>query len=441
MLRGRRFRTGLLAVVGTLATLTSLGCASASREVSLTAEQKRLNVESFDHAWTKIRDDYWDPELGGLDWQAVRDELRPKIERAATMAEARRVMYDMVERLGVSHFMFIPAELSRDTDGPDDADYEEGVTGIDLRVVDGHALVTSVADGSPAAAAGVRAGWEIVRVGDIDIVSRLRAREQTLQNSTKKELALTYSVMPLLFGRPGDSVTVEFLDGDDRTVEVDIALSQPRGRKASLGFIHNVYVWIEVKTLDDDIGYIAFNAFFDPPVVMTKFNDAMRSFLDAKGLIIDLRGNAGGLGAMAMGMMGWLIGEHDQHIGTLQMRAQEFKLIVKPRPKTYAGPLVVLVDGLSGSGSEFFSGGLQEMGRACIVGSRTKGEALPGQIEKLPNGDVFLYATANYISVHGNVLEGVGVTPDLEVWPTREALLGGHDLALEAAVRWIHSQE
>jgi carboxyl-terminal processing protease len=173
---------------------------------------------------------------------------------------------------------------------------------------------------------------------------------------------------------------------------------------------------------------------------MKKFNDAMQSFLDADGVIIDLRGNGGGLGAMALGMMGWLIPERNKHIGTMQMRDDEVKFIVRPRLRTYAGPVVVLVDGLSGSASEFMSGALQELGRACIIGTRTKGEALPGQIARLPNGDVFLYATANYVSAHGTVLEGVGVTPDIEVRHTREALLAGRDLVREAAIEWIRSQ-
>ena len=68
------------------------------------------------------------------------------------------------------------------------------------------------------------------------------------------------------------------------------------------------------------------------------------------------------------------------------------------------------------------------------------GEALPGQLSKLPNNDILLYAIANYISTQGNELEGIGVLPDQEVHPTREALLQGKDLALMAAQRWIHEQ-
>ena len=57
-----------------------------------------------------------------------------------------------------------------------------------------------------------------------------------------------------------------------------------------------------------------------------------------------------------------------------------------------------------------------------------------------PNGDGFQYAIANYISENGKPLEGLGVAPDVEIDLTREALLAGHDPALEAAVDWIKNQ-
>jgi carboxyl-terminal processing protease len=81
------------------------------------------------------------------------------------------------------------------------------------------------------------------------------------------------------------------------------------------------------------------------------------------------------------------------------------------------------------------------MGRARILGTRTKGEALPGQFKQLPNGDLFIYATANFISAKGRTLEGIGVIPDEEVNHTREALLEGRDLAVEAAVKWIRKRD
>jgi carboxyl-terminal processing protease len=61
-------------------------------------------------------------------------------------------------------------------------------------------------------------------------------------------------------------------------------------------------------------------------------------------------------------------------------------------------------------------------------------------VERLPNGDGFQYAFASYISRNGVELEGEGVKPDVEIRPTREALLEGRDPAIEAALDWIRDQ-
>jgi len=83
---------------------------------------------------------------------------------------------------------------------------------------------------------------------------------------------------------------------------------------------------------------------------------------------------------------------------------------------------------------------MKDLGRARIFGTRTAGAALPSVFERLPNGDGFQYAIANYISEGGKPLEANGVVPDVEVKLTREALLAGHDPARDAAVDWIKSQ-
>jgi carboxyl-terminal processing protease len=70
---------------------------------------------------------------------------------------------------------------------------------------------------------------------------------------------------------------------------------------------------------------------------------------------------------------------------------------------------------------------------------KTAGAALPSMVEMLPNGDLFQYAMANYISEGGRTLEGNGVRPDVEVPTTREALLAGKDPVLDAALDWIYA--
>jgi carboxyl-terminal processing protease len=144
---------------------------------------------------------------------------------------------------------------------------------------------------------------------------------------------------------------------------------------------------------------------------------------------------------MAMGMAGFLVDKPNQRLGTMYMRDTTLNFVVNPRAEVFAGPVAVLVDALSASTSEIFAGGLKDLGRARVFGTRTAAAALPSAFERLPNGDGFQYAVANYISQGGQPLEGLGVTPDVEVALTRDALLAGHDAVIEAALSWIRRQK
>ncbi len=404
-------------------------------EPPLTAEQRALNEASFDHIWTTIRDKHWDASLGGLDWEAVRDELRPRVAAATTMREARGVMREMIGRLGQSHFQVYPAHLYEDVRGGDAGG--PGSSGMHVRVIAGRALVVALDPDAPAAAAGVRPGWEILAVAGEKVGPRLAELTRQLEGKTYLDYTLAQSVEGRLRGEVGETIEVRFLDEQDRKRTLAIELAPHRGRKATLGNLPPQWVWFESRRIEGDIGYIAFSLFLDPVRVMQGFNDAMQSYGDADGIILDLRGNGGGIGAMAMGMAGWFVDEKGHRLGTMYTREGELNFAVNPRPGAYRGPVAVLVDGLSASTTEILAGGLQDLDRARIFGTPTAGAALPSMIERLPNGDGFQYAVANYVSQGGQSLEGHGVVPDVRVEPTRAALLEIGDPILTAAVAWI----
>jgi carboxyl-terminal processing protease len=181
--------------------------------------------------------------------------------------------------------------------------------------------------------------------------------------------------------------------------------------------------------------------FFEPETVVKTVEDGVKGCRDCKGFIIDLRGNPGGIGGLAMGVGGWFIDQPGLKLGTMTMRDGSIKFVLFPRAEPFKGPLAVLVDGNSASTAEIFSGGMKDLKRARIFGTRTAGAALPSIIERLPNGDGFQYAIANYIAEGGQPLEGIGVIPDQEVKTTRHQLLEGQDAALDAAVDWIQKQK
>src|SRR6266542_242358 len=98
----------------------------------LTSTQKQLNVESFEHVWKTVRDTHWDPKLGGVDWQAAHDELRPVVEKAATMAAARKAMRDLLARPHQTPFGIIPVDAYKEVDDHSASGGPEGHTGIDV---------------------------------------------------------------------------------------------------------------------------------------------------------------------------------------------------------------------------------------------------------------------------------------------------------------------
>ena len=120
---------------------------------------------------------------------------------------------------------------------------------------------------------------------------------------------------------------------------------------------------------------------------------------------------------------------------------EDFYYKARPAKRPYLGPLVVLVDGRSASASEQLTAGLQEAGRAYVVGTKTAGDDMDAEFEGLPNGDYLVYASGLPHTPKGVVVEGRGVTPDLEVNLTRAGLLRGFDAQLDAALRYIRSRQ
>jgi carboxyl-terminal processing protease len=412
-------------------------CAAAPSVPVLTPDERRLELESFDYVWSTVRDRHFDPSLGGLDWNAVRAELRPRVERAASRDEARDVLWDLVGRFEQSHFQILPAELYEPAAAGSSGEVA-GTTGIDARVIEGLALVTRVTPASPADRAGVTPGWEIVRVDTRDIRRHLREVARKDASREYRDSVLSGALRGALAGPVGRAATIAFRDGRGaaRSMTLDRVPHEGWNSRA-VGHIPSVPVWIRSARIEGRTGYVAFNAFIDPGRMMPRFNEAITSFGDADGIVIDLRGNTGGLGDMIAGMAGWFIATKGVTLGTMVTRSGSLRLAVVPRPAPFAGPVAVLIDELSMSASEVLAQGLRDAGRARVFGRRSAGAVLASTVEKLPNGDGFQYPTARFEFPSGTVVEGAGVVPDEPVHPTRETLLSGRDAVLDAAVQWI----
>lgn len=418
--------------------IAGIFAAGAPLVAALTPEQKQLNIQSFEYVWTTVRDKHWQTKPGGLDWQAIHDEFRPKVEAAESMDAARAAITEMLGRLHQTHFAIVPGDLYSNIDAGRDG---EMTTGIDVRAIGPQVLVSSVEPGSSAFQQGVRPGWELLKIDDSDVAPIVAKLDETYAESTLRALMVHRAILAKLSSNASAPLQVEFLDGANKHVIKSLMLESAKGERVQFGFLGPMQVWFKSSRVGNgNIGYVAFNAFLDPGRLMEQFGQAVESCGKCAGFVVDLRGNPGGIGIMAMGMAGWFISQPDQKLGTLYMRDTTLKFVVNPRANTFQGPLAILVDGTSASTSEIMAEGLKDLGRARIFGTRTAAAALPSVFEKLPNGDGFQYAIANYISEGGKPLEGIGVTPNVEVPLTRAALLAGKDPPLDAAIAWIQAQ-
>jgi carboxyl-terminal processing protease len=426
----------------------------AQAPAQVSPQVRQVNLDSFEKVWTTIRDKHWEQNPGGLDWQAIHAEFRPKVEQAKSVDEVRGLLKEMLSRLHQTHFGILPATTYEAVDVVEDVNATgEGSTGIDLRVLDGQAVVTRVDPGSPAERAGVKPGWAVELANGLNLQAAAKA---LADDPSIPEIIFTRALLARISGSIGGKVQITFLDGTGSETKRDLDLAAPRGTLTRFGNLPETAVWFESKqlgtidgaagaaTTDDAahaahaaVGYVRFNWFLDLQRVMEGFAGAVKACQNCGGMIVDLRGNPGGIGLMAMGLAGYFVETPGLRLGTMYMRDAKLNFAINPRFPSFTGPVAVLVDACSASTSEIFAGGLQDLHRARIFGTRSAAAALPSVIERLPNGDGFQYAVGNYVSEGGKPLEGQGVTPDVEVKLTRAALLAGHDAVVDAALNWI----
>jgi carboxyl-terminal processing protease len=272
--------------------------------------------------------------------------------------------------------------------------------------------VAQVFDGSPAARAGIHRGDVIVGVNG----KSLRGKPERISRA-------------LIKGRPGTAVKLTILTGHARrtrtvqraTVSVPVVASQleklpgGRGRYA----------------------HVALSQF------STGAHGELREAIDkrlkqgAKGIVLDLRGNGGGLVEEARLIASIFLPEGP--IVSTRGRAQ-------PRTTLMAAggaistkiPVVVLVDHNTASASEIVTGALQDRGRAEVVGTNTFGKGVFQEVSTLPNGGALDLTVGQYFTPKGRNLGGGGVKPGAGIKPDVRSVDDPHtrpDEALDAAAR------
>ena len=411
-------------------SLCLLGSILQARE--LTPELAR---KTFISVWEKIDASFYDRTFNGLDWEAIKEKYQERAEEAESNEQLRVVLNAMLGELGRSHFGVLgtsPVKKHPGTTGT--------YLGLKLRHRDGHLIVYEIDPQSPAAKAGLTPGMEIVEV-EGEPVAALLKRHAIEARSGALLVSKALEEMIAEMGAPGDGKITLKVDGIESVF--DFAPGKYRGEYGSLGLPGRYPMHFETKTVpgDQNVRVIDFDIFL--PALMPRINKAVAQAQseNADGLIIDLRGNPGGLGIMATGLAGRLI-DQELDLGDMNNPNGNLPFHAFPQENAYLGPVAVLVDTFSASTSEILAAALQEHKRARIIGRPTMAAVLPSVIDKLPNGDRLQYAIGDFVTAVNKVhLEGKGVTPDELIPLDLAAMRQGRDPDLEAALRWIKTQK
>lgn len=408
--------------------------------------QLELRQSIFTAAWTLVRDKDFDKSLGGQDWDALRAKYQPLALAAPDEPTFYRVLNEMLGALGQSHLeVHGPGEAS-DEEAPAPASgpaqpaaeviqvgTDTGDPGLVVRDIEGKATVFSVRPESSAAHAGLRPGYLVTHIAGRD-PAVLPPSPRALR-PVEERFRLRRQAARLLSGPVGTKVSVRYLDGENHDHEVMLTRDAPKQAAVQALLMPPIVPEVHV-THAGDVGIVAFNFFLLQPI-LAEVEKAIQGFRHggAKALIIDLRGNPGGFGGMAIPVAARLVA-HPMSLGTIQFRDFANTLSVEPSigNKPFLGKVIILTDEGSASTSEILAAGLQEAKRATVVGESTVGAALGSTIESLPGGAVIQIPVAGFKTPSGVAIEGRGVQPDRRVLETRAALLAGHDPVLEEAL-------
>ena len=285
----------------------------------------------------------------------------------------------------------------------------------------GEIVIVAPIKGTPAEAAGIRAGDVILAVDG-----------QSTQGWTVDQAVLK------IRGPAGTPVTLTIRHSDQTTEDITIVRDEIR--------VESVSTTPPGGTLKDedgnavtDIAYVRISEFTGRteeelrPVLRDVSGDGY------KGLILDLRGNPGGLLETTVGVADMFL---DQGIILVEVsRSGEERIYNASRGgEAVDVPLVVLVDQFSASGSEVLSAAIQENGRGILLGQKTFGKGTVNIARPLSDGGALFVSIARWLTPERIQIDGVGIQPNIDVALSDEDINQRRDTQLLRAVDFLRSQ-
>ncbi|HET9712302.1 MAG TPA: S41 family peptidase [Pyrinomonadaceae bacterium] len=395
---------------------------------SIRAQEKSLG-DDRDHGKSMLKRikedlkrDYYDPTFRGMDVDARFKEAAAKIDEARSLGQIMGIIATVLGELNDSHTFFIPPARSLETD-----------YGWTMMTVGERCFVSYVAKGSDAEAKGVKPGDEILEAGGYTLDRSNLWKFQYLYNSLRPQLSIR--------------VVLRSPNGEQRQLEL-LAKHTERKNKVLTYYEHEALA--KKAEREAELRHNLFKSFGDQLVIWkmgefdfteSEVDEAMEKVRKHKALILDLRGNHGGLVSTETRMVSNFF-DRDIKICDTVSRKETKPRIAKSRgkEKVFNGKLVVLVDSRSASASEVFARTIQLEKRGTIIGDQTAGRVMTARRyeDKVPVGLKVAYfgfsvTILDLIMSDGMSLEHRGVTPDEVRLPSPEDLAAGRDVVLSYA--------
>src|SRR5213594_1477906 len=268
-----------------------------------------------------------------------------------------------------------------------------GGLGIEITLKDDVLTVVAPIEGTPAYRAGLQTGDRIIKIDG------LSTKDMQLPDAVKR-----------MRGKPGTKVTITVArEGWTEPKDFDITREQIRVQSVRSADLGGGIACVKLRQFQEQ----------SPGDMAAALEKAAKTGM--KALVLDLRGNPGGLLTAAVEVTEEFIDDGKLVVYTEgRVRNQNMRFSAHAKKSYPALPMVVLVNQGSASASEIVAGALQDWGRAIVVGSQTFGKGSVQTIIPLSDGSGLRLTTAKYFTPKGRSIHGKGITPDIVVEITKE---------------------
>jgi len=372
----------------------------------------------FDEAWRMEKEYFYDPNMHGLDWDAVYERYRPLVDHAGRREDLTAVIVEMIAEMQVGHNRTGGGDIHRESDT------NTGLLGANLRIDDGRYQLAKVYTGeswNPFVAAPLATPGNEAQAGEYILAINGR------------DLVADDNIFEFLQGTSGNQVTLRVGPSTNGRDARDIVI-EPAGSERML----RLWNWIENNrravsdATDGRVGYV-----YLPNTAgagFTFFNRMFFAQVDKDAMIIDERSNGGGQAANYITDV-----LSRQHLSGWKDR--DGKVFNTPAGAMH-GPKVMMIDQDAGSGGDYLPYSFRTLGIGKLIGTRTWGgligiSANPGLVD---GGGLVVPFFRFYDTDHEWSVENEGVAPDIEVALDPIATNEGRDSQLEAAISEVLSQ-